>query len=125
MQKKILAGLVVLALALFAIGCGKKDDGGGGAAPPSGNPLHGAWKIVEATGAGAEANVDTVYTFAPDGKLTIAKGFSQEYTYTTEGDALKWQLSEDFKFEGKFNIEGNRLTLNVESADQVFVMERQ
>jgi hypothetical protein len=125
MKRRIFAGIVVVALALFAIACGKKGEEGGGGAATSGNPLHAAWKVVEATGAAAETNIDTIYTFRPDGKLTIAKGFSQDYTYTTEGDTLHWQLNENFKFQGKFSITGNKLNLSIESAGQALVLERQ
>ncbi len=127
-MNRLSAVVALCALLVLLPACGRGEPGsgpaGGGPAPAS--PLVGKWKIVQASGPGADTNMDTVYEFTADGKLRVAKmSLSNEFTYTVDGDVVNWQKGENFKFNARFRIEGNRMNFEFGTSSQKFVMEKQ
>ena len=141
-MKKLSAIVLLCALLVLLAACGQGEPGsrpaaagpapapaaGPAPAPAAGpaSPLVGKWKIVQASGPGADMNMGTVYEFSADGKLRVAKmSLSNEFTYTVDGDVVNWQKDENFKFNAKFKIDGNRMDFEFGTSSQKFVMEKQ
>ena len=133
-MKKLSAIVLLCALLVLLAACGQGEPGsrpaaaGPTPAPAAGpaSPLVGKWKIVQASGPGADMNMGTVYEFSADGKLRVAKmSLSNEFTYTVDGDVVNWQKDENFKFNAKFKIDGNRMSFEFGTSSQKFVMEKQ
>lgn len=107
---------VLLLALLLATGCGS---------PAPKHPLHGKWVIVEATGIAAEINKGTTYEFKANGTMVVSKGISAEHPYTIEGDTVRWNMGERFKFHARFVINGDTMNFEMGTSNQKYVMKRQ
>ena len=115
-------GMLIFGLLVSCLSCKKDDD----KIDDSGDPLVGKWEIVEATGSLADANLGTIYTFKNDGTFRIGEGLlSSEGTYDRNSSILTLNFSgSSIVFVYDYTLNGDQLTLDNTSSDQVFVLEK-
>ena len=110
--------LLILVLATIVnLGCQKDND-------TSDDPFFGTWEIVAATGFAADSNVGTEYTFREDGSITLQNfGISNSGTFVRTDSDLTISLS-GIDLLYTYQLAGSRLTLDNQTADQVFTLEK-